>query len=473
MQNQIIRYFFVAFFLIKPNFLYSEPWFSVDNQIVQLEIEQLRLCGVEVPANSAFPLNISIVHFAIENSNQIDSSEVCQKILYAFKSELEKKLYNTKNIIGFQSKRPDIYFQDFQKRLLNDSTIYMSSTKSGQNYAYNLSLQVLPNEHRFDESYLSFYSNNHVFTLGRISKWWSPSFNSSLILSNSARPSPGISFSNYKPAAINNKYLSFLGPISYEFFLNKLESERHVPNALLFGNRISIQPSRRLNISLFRTAQLGGEGRTLNSKIFFDMLIGKDNYLSTDANKENEPGNQLGGLDFNYLFLKNKNLSFYGQIVGEDESGYLPSKTFYSIGITFLWDRLNQKKINFEYIDTGSRQINTTYNHSIYKNGYKYYGMPIGSAFDADSKVSIFNYQQVFRRSNNISFRVIKASLNYNKNDNFFINGLSDDLDIVEIKFGHRLLERTYLNLTIQYSNFMNVNTYDNLSAHAIIEYKW
>lgn len=473
MQKHLIKYFFIAFFLIKSDFTYSEPWYSVDNQILEIEIEQLRLCGVEMPANSAFPLNISIIDFAIKNSKYIDSSKSCQKILYAFKAELKKNLYNSKNIIGFQSKRPDIYFQDFRKRLVRNSNIYMSSSKSGRNYAYNFSLQVLPDEQRFDESYLSFYFNNHVLTVGRISKWWSPSFNSSLILSNSARPSPGISFSNYKPVALNNKYLSLLGPISYEFFLNKLESERHVPNALLFGNRISIQPNHRLNISLFRSAQFGGNERTLNSKIFFDMLIGKDNYLSTDINKKNEPGNQLGGLDFNYLFLKNKKLSVYGQIVGEDESGYLPSKTFYSIGVSFSWDKVNTKKVNFEYIDTGSRQFNATYNHSIYKNGYRYYGMPIGSAFDADSKALIFNYHQSMQSNNYISFKATKASLNYNNSDNFFINGLSDDLDIVEIKLTKRFFKKTYLNITLQYSNFMNIDTYDNLSAYGTIEYKW
>ena len=384
-----------------------------------------------------------------------------------------KHLYNSKNIIGFQSKRPDIYFQDFRKRLLSDSNIYMSTSKSGRNYAYNFSLQVLHDEQRFDESYLSFYFNNHVFTVGRISKWWSPSFNSSLILSNSARPSPGISFANYKPIALSNKYLSFLGPISYEFFLNKLEKDRHIPDTLLFGNRISIQPTQRLNIALFRTAQLGGDGRNLDSKIFIDMLIGRDNYLPTDKNKENEPGNQLGGLDFNYLFLKNKNLSFYGQIVGEDESGYLPSKTFYSIGISFSWNRANYKKINFEHIDTGSRQTNTTYNHSIYKDGYRSYGRPIGFAFDADSKASIINYKTKLKNNTQMNFKAIKASLNYNNSKSFFMNELSDDVNIFEINLIQRLFNNTYFNFTLQYSDFIKVNTYDNLSTFALIEYRW
>ena len=130
----------------------------------------------------------------------------------------------------------------------------------------------LSDDLRFDESYFSYYFNNHVFTIGRTSRWWSPSFNSSLILSNSARPSPGISFSNYEPKTINSKYLSFLGPISYEFFLNKLEDDRHIPNPLLFGNRISINPHHRLKISLFRTAQFGGEGRKREFKHFFGYV---------------------------------------------------------------------------------------------------------------------------------------------------------------------------------------------------------
>ena len=473
MHKHQIKYFFIAFLLIKSNFVYSEPWYSTDDQILHLEIEQLRLCGVEVPANSSFPLNISIIDLAIKNSNYIDSSEACQQFLYAFKTELEKNLYNSKNIIGFQSKRPDIYFQDFGKRLTGDSHVYMSSSKSGINYAYKLSIQALSDEYRFDESYLSFYYNNHVFTVGRISKWWSPSFNSSLILSNSARPSPGISFSNYHPKVINSKYLSFLGPISYEFFINRLESDRYISNALLFGNRISIQPNQRFKVSLLRAAQFGGEGRKLNSRIFFDMLRGNDNYDSSFSSKDDEPGNQLGGLDFNLLLLKNKNISLYGQIIGEDESGYLPSATFYSLGVSYSWDKITPNIVNLEYSDTGSKGINSTYNHSIYQSGYRYFEDPIGSAFGADSKSVSLNYKKVFKSSESIHFRVIKASLNSNNSDTFFINGVSDDLDLIELSYQKRILRNFHINFKILHTNFTKIDTYDNLSTVGTIEYIW
>jgi hypothetical protein len=467
------KYILTTIFLLQVNIVNSGPWFSTDQKFIQQEIEKLRHCGVSLPPISAYPLNISTVYNALKNTNQLNLSLGCKQTLNFFKYTIEKNLYNKKNIIGLQTQRPDIYFQDFGRRLASDPHVYLSSSKSNHSYAYNLSLQFFSDDIRFDESYLSYYFDNHVLTLGRSSKWWSPSFNSSLILSNSARPSPGISISNYQPKPISSKYLSFLGPVSYEIFINKLEKDRHIQNPYLFGNRLSIQPHHRLKISLFRTAQFGGEGRKLNSKIFFDMLIGKDNYHSYDTNPENEPGNQLGGLDFNYLLLKDKNLSLYGQIVGEDEAGYLPSKTFYSLGMSYSWDKLNLKKINFEHIDTGSRQINTTYNHSIYKNGYRYHGRPIGSVFDADSKISSFNYQQVLKNNTYFEFAVVKASLNYNKSNNFFINGLSDELTITKANVNQKIFKSVYINFTVQYNDFISTNTYDNLTTHVAIEYRW
>ena len=121
------------------------------------------------------------------------------------------------------------------------------------------------------------------------------------------------------------------------------------------------------------------------------MLIGRDNYSSIDE-KENEPGNQLAGIDFKYYF-SSKKASIYGQLVGEDESGYLPSRTFYILGSEFLLNQDIEKSINIEFTDTGAKIKNYVYSHFIYKDGYRYKGDPIGSVFDADSKILIVNYK--------------------------------------------------------------------------------
>ena len=181
----------------------------------------------------------------------------------------------------------------------------------------------------------------------------------------------------------------------------------------------------------------------------------------------------MGGLDFNLLLLNNKNLSLYGQIVGEDESGYLPSKTFYLIGAGYSWDLYKPKKLSIEYSDTGSRQINTTYNHSIYRNGYRYYGNPIGSAYGADSRQISINYNKTLRNNLHLNLKAIKGSLNYNNSTTFFIEDLSDDFTIIEMKFSQSLSQNLYLKLGLQYSDFLDIVSYDNLSSYASLEYKW
>ena len=451
----------------------SESWSDIGDERLKIEIEQLRLCGISVPPISSYPINLSVLKKILINADNTYLSANCLKQVNAIYKAIDRQLYTSINRIGLQMKRPDIYFQNLSKRQTDKPHLYFSNTSANDTLEYNISMQIFDNKTRFDESYFAYYFNNHVLTIGRASRWWSPSSDSSLILSNSARPSPGISLKNYNPKIIQSKYLSFLGPINYEFFINKLEENRYVSNALLFGNRISIQPHSRLGVSFFRTAQFGGDGRNLNTKIFVDMLLGKDNYDADDLNKENEPGNQIGGMDFNLLLLQKKNLSLYGQIAGEDESGYLPSKTFYSLGLGYSWDLLDIKKINLEFSDTGSRQKNTTYNHSIYKNGYRYYGLPIGSAYDADSKIVSINYYQLLKNDLYINFRATKASLNYSNNSNFFVDNMSDDATILEMNIKQRLTKNIEFKFMLYDTDFIDTSIYDNLSTNASLEYRW
>ena len=131
------------------------------------------------------------------------------------------------------------------------------------------------------------------------------------------------------------------------------------------------------------------------------------------------------------------------------------------------------KKISLEFTDTGSRAINATYNHGIYKDGYTYYRNPIGSAYDADSKAATISYNQMLRNDSHFYIRATKGSLNYNKSNTFFIDGLSDDFTIIEMNFNQRLSQNLYLKLGLQYSDFLNIVSYDNLSSYALLEYQW
>ncbi len=415
---------FVYILLIHFN-IQPSPWISVNNDVFFQNIEKLALCGIKISPHTYLPSPLIHLEKELNNTKKENLSKECLRIFLDTQKAFKNKLYKPKTRLGFQTKSSDRYFQDRSLRKNSYSTIFLDYENVSDKYAYKVSIQNTKDIHndnilRFDESYFSFFLKNHAITFGRYSRWWSSSPNSSLILSNAARPSPGVSISNYQPKELSG-ILKYLGPISYEFFINQLEEDRHVPNTYFFGNRVSIYPNDRLSMSFFRTAQFGGDGRNLNTRIFIDMLLGKDNYETGEDGKNNEPGNQLGGADFKYAMLENKNLAFYGQIIGEDEAGYLPSKTFYNLGIEYFWFDDVLKKINFEYIDTGANPANTTYAHGIYESGYRYKRIPIGSAYDADSKLAIISYKREILTNGFLELKYKDGKLNYNENLNFYL----------------------------------------------------
>jgi hypothetical protein len=68
---------------------------------------------------------------------------------------------------------------------------------------------------------------------------------------------------------------------------------------------------------------VGGKGRPENYASLRDALFGQDN----TGNQKSDPGDQLGGIDFrvHLASLFDIPVSVYGQVVGDDEAGFLPS----------------------------------------------------------------------------------------------------------------------------------------------------
>ena len=79
----------------------------------------------------------------------------------------------------------------------------------------------------------------------------------------------------------------------------------------------------------------------------------------------------------------------------------------------------------------------------------------------------------MLRNDSHFHIRATKGSLNYNNSNTYFIDGLYDDFTIIEINFNQRLSQNLYLKLGLQYSDFLNIVSYDNLSSYASMEYRW
>jgi len=248
---------------------------------------------------------------------------------------------------------------------------------------------------RLDGSYISLLAlKNLSVSIDAIDRWWGPGWDSSLILSNNARPVPAIVLKRDYSYPFESKWLKWIGPWQFVTFLGRLEKESKVADAMLFGMRFNFKPLSSLEIGLSRTAQWGGKGRPSDLKTFSKLLMGKDNIGSSGVTSKNEPGNQLAGYDIRWVSpLFNLPYALYSQFIGEDEAGWLPSRHIGMYGLEAWgdWRSSRSWRLRLEYSDTAAAFLesapifNYAYNHSTY-GGYRYYKRSIGSSIDNDGQ---------------------------------------------------------------------------------------
>jgi hypothetical protein len=177
--------------------------------------------------------------------------------------------------------------------------------------------------------------------------------------------------------------------------LNVLDDEREVDNALLFGLRVTFKPINSVEIGLSRTAQFCGDGRPCDFKAFTNMLLGNDNRgVTVDA--EDEPGNQLAGIDIRWALPRQIPVALYMQWIGEDgrNEQAIPGSWLRQVGVE-AWGRFGDAshRTHIEVSDTSCREggfgfsdikPDCAYDHSIYRTGYRYKLKSMGHGMDGD-----------------------------------------------------------------------------------------
>lgn len=271
----------------------------------------------------------------------------------------------------------------------------------GDRFSADINVQFVDSDQddddlRYDNSLLSVVLGNWSIGASTQQRWWGPSWDGSLVLSNNARPIPAVTVDRIFNDPFKSKWLSWLGPWDFSVMFGQLEEERVIPNAQFFGMRFNFRPTPTLEIGLTRTAQWCGDDRPCDLETFKNLLLGKDNRGSAGISVENEPGNQLAGMDFRWTprFLESR-YGFYGQVIGEDEAGGFPSRYMGQFGVdwsAYLFDRWSMLAF-LEYSATicqfheSSKLYNCAYRHSIYKTGYRYRGRSIGHGADDDAEI--------------------------------------------------------------------------------------
>jgi hypothetical protein len=283
----------------------------------------------------------------------------------------------------------------------------------------NISSRLIINHSRgekytLDGSYLQHTSGITTIGVGSIDRHWSFSKNTSLILSQNARPTKSIYLK------LKNKFqydwLPSEANWSLEAFNGFTEGSLNNSRSMMAGIRATFTPAKGLNFELMQTSQWGGKGHNtgvsaLGTALFFDTNSGSNSNI-----------NKMAGFGVSYLIpSKIIPLRIYGQAIGEDEAGNLPSCYAYNAGLEWANSKIKYPiSVGIENIDTridttkhGFCGPNTMYNNGIY--AYTNYGKTIGAAIDSEgTSVGIYVSTQI---SQNINIKFATKSVVINDNN--------------------------------------------------------
>ncbi len=221
---------------------------------------------------------------------------------------------------------------------------------------------------------------------------WGPGWTGSLILDGAAPPLAAIGWRRPQPLASPSPWWRWLGPWTTDVFVGRLTGHQQPERPNLIGMRLQLQPFEGLQLGLARALQWGGRGRDESPQSLLHGLLGKDNRGTSGITAENEPGNQLGGFDWRWQWGDGRRFAFYGQLVGEDENGYLPSAYIVQAGLEARWVLRGAMLRGFaEWTDlsaghalSGRRPPGITYRSAVYQQGYTQDGMLLGHPAGGD-----------------------------------------------------------------------------------------
>ena len=225
---------------------------------------------------------------------------------------------------------------------------------------------------------------------------WGPGWTGSLILDGAAQPVAAVGWRRPQDRASEHPWLKWLGPWSADVFFGRLFGHVEPNQPALIGMRLQLQPFENFQFGLSRAMQWGGDGRQENLPSLLRGLVGWDNAGTQGITSENQPGNQLGGFDWRLSFGPERQWSFYGQAIGEDENGYLPSALIVQAGFDSRIVVRGVQLIGFiEWNDLiaghaygTKRPPGITYTSAVYPQGYTHDGMPLGHPAGGDVQLA-------------------------------------------------------------------------------------
>lgn len=390
----------------------AEPWVDTSNIFLRANIQLLADKGIIKTPVTTFPLMWHDIANDFKNvfTSQLDN-ETKQAFSYV-KHQLKLAKRNQKTVslnLANENKRFTGFGEDFRdKNNLQIATSFITDKMAAKlSTSYNND----PSDEdkvRLDGSYAAFFLGNWVFSAGMQDRWWGPGWDTSLSLTNNARPMPALALTRKSAQPVTIPFTEIDIPWTVTTLMAKMNDKRVVNDTLLWGFRLNFKPLDNIEVGITRLAQWAGDGRPNGLDTFLDVLKGLDNCGGNGPTAEEcaagkEPGNQLAGYDIRWsTSLISQPIALYFTAFAEDgdRKGGLSilGEERYQVGIETSFQAFeNYWKLYLEGTDTyakcrdgvngdGTSNIgNCYYEHHIYQTGMRYKGRTVGNIYDNDA----------------------------------------------------------------------------------------
>ena len=389
----------------------------LNNEDLRTDLNWLNQQGVIQISTSTWPMSGDEIQRALSQAKVLNNTQ--QKVIDSIQNALKADNQTAKLGLFAETDQKNIpqAFGDSAKAQYVGS---LEFNAGGENWDAKLRVNGEKDPHidngqdvNVEGSYIAGKLWNQWVIAGQIPTYWGPGHDGSLIRGDASRPVYGFTAQRAEQKAFESKWLSWIGPWQYQAFAGQLDDYKAVPDAKLLGFRLTAQPLPYLELGASRTLQWGGEGRSQSWDSLWNAIKGNDNFENGDDDKSN----QVAGFDarLNLQTLLNVPVSLYGQYVGEDEAGLLPSKKMYLAGMDYSTRFKNMPvQLYAEWADTttnGDVQA-ISYNHYIYKDGYYQQGFPLGHEMGGDGEMISVGGDIRFDVMKRLSGRAIYAKVN-------------------------------------------------------------
>jgi len=242
---------------------------------------------------------------------------------------------------------------------------------------------------RILNAYLGYHVWGTEISVGKSDMWWGPAQGGAMLYSNNAEPIYMLRINRVEPLYI--PFLSrIIGTIRTDNFFGDFKGHRSPNNPWVFGNKVSIHPTKDLEFGFSRTDEFAGKGyHPLTFGNFWNSFTSVGDQPNA-GERAYDVGDRRGGFDFRWRlpFLR-KSVTIYTDSICDDDPSPLANfrRSSWRPGI-YISHLPGAPRFDLRFEAPYSNQAHSagiTYTNHAYKDGYTNKGFLVADWIGRDS----------------------------------------------------------------------------------------